>query len=460
MKQHRLVFPTAGLLFLLGWSSPVWAFHTWKRGQLPNGLTLLVVEKPGAPVVSLTLLVKRGATSDPPDKSGLATLTGHLLTEGTRQRSGEQIDQRIAALGGEFVEDVNFDYTTLDWAVLKEDLAPALEVLADVVQHPVFPPAEFERERTARIAEQQAKKEDTPEDLPVRHWFGTGPYGLPIAGEVASLERIVREDVVRFHRQAYRPETTILAAAGDLTLEDLTALARKYFGNWSVSKKAEEAVPSLSVKREPAALVVNRPLVQASVRLAFVGAPAASPDTPALMLLSQLLAGSAESRLEQKLREQKGWTYGVRSEVESFRQTGLFFIDMSVPYAVVLPALEETLREIARIQTAPMLASELERAKQELAVRFYFKTESVQDLSHFVAMQAASTQGQESPERTLAALRSVTAEEVQRVARTYLDPHGVVVTVVGDAQALEKYAPALAQGKLPQWNSQSGAREQ
>jgi len=460
MKRHRLCFHTVGLLLLLGWASPVWAFHTWKRVQLPNGLTLVVVEKPGALVASLTLLVKRGATSDPPDKSGLAALTGHLLTEGTSQRSGDQINERITALGREFAEEASFDYTTLDWAVVKEDVAPALEVLADVVQHPVFPPAEFERERTARIAEQQAKKEDTPEDLPVRHWFGTGPYGLPIAGEVASLERIVREDVVRFHRQAYRPEATILAAAGDLTMEDLTALARKYFGNWSVSDKVEEAVPSLSVRREPAALVVNRPLVQASVRLAFVGAPAASPDTPALMLLSQLLAGSAESRLEQKLREQKGWTYGVRSEVESFRQTGLFFIDMSVPYEVVLPALEETLREIARIQTAPMLASELERAKQELAVRFYFKTESVQDLSHFVAMQAASTQGQESPERILVALRSVTAEEVQRVARTYLDPHGVVVTVVGDAQALEKYAPTLAQGKLPQWNSQSGAREQ
>src|SRR5262249_3954443 len=151
--------------------------------------------------------------------------------------------------------EATFDATLLDWTVLKEDLAPALEVLADMVQHPVFPPAEFAHERAVRVAEQQARKEEAPEDLPLRHWFGTGPYGRPIAGEAASLERSGREDVVRFHRQAYRREATILAAAGDLTLEDLTALASTYFGKWSISDKVEEVVPSLSVRKEPATLV-------------------------------------------------------------------------------------------------------------------------------------------------------------------------------------------------------------
>jgi zinc protease len=460
MKQHWLFFHILGLLVFLGWPSPGWAFHTWKRVQLPNGLTLLVVEKPGMPVVSLTLLIERGATSDPPDKSGLATLTGHLLTEGTRQRAGEQIDQRIAALGGEFTEDVNFDYTAFDWAVLKEDLAAALELLADVVRHPSFPPAEVERARMAAIAKRQAKTEDTPEALVMRHFFAPGLYGRSPSGEVTALQRIAREHVVQFHHQMYRPEATVLAAAGDLTLEELETLAKKYFADWPAPEKTQETLPVVLVRKEPAVLVINRPLVQASVRLVFVGAPAASPAVPALLLLSQLLGGGADSRLGANLREQKRWAYSVRSTAEPFWQTGLFYVDLSVPYEVIVPALQEIVREIIRLQTEPVSSVELAQAKQELTTHFYFETENVRDLSRFVAEHEASTHGREPPDHAIEALRSVTADEVQRVARTYLDPQWVVVTVEGDPQAIGKYAPTLAQGRLPRWSPPSEAGSQ
>ena len=321
-----------------------------------------------------------------------------------------------------------------------------------MVQHPVFPQAALDRARNARLAEREAEKRETPEALVLRHFFAPGPYGLPLSGEVASLKQIVRENVIRFHRHAYRPEETVLAAAGDLTLEEIAALVKKDFGDWPAAEKTEDAPPSLSIKREPAALVINRPLVQASVYLTFVSAPAASPDGPALLLLSNLLAGSAESRLGQTLREQKGWTYGVRSGVEAWRQTGLFSLAMSVPYEVVLPALEETVREIVRVQTTPVPEGELERAKQEFAARFYFETESVRDISHFLAMHGASTSGQEPPDHALTVLRDITTEDIQRVTRTYLDPQKAVVTIVGDPQAVGRYAPALVQGKLPQWD--------
>jgi len=460
MKQSRLSFLIVGFLVLLAWPSAGRAFHTWKKERLANGLTVLVVEKPGAPVVSVTLLVTHGATNDPPEKRGLASLTGRLLTAGASQRSGEQMTERIAALGGEFVADVSFDSTTLDWTVLKEDLTPALALLADVVQHPVFPPAEVERERKAMMAEHPAKAEEAPTAFLLRHFFGAGSYGVPVSGEAASLTRIKRQDVVQFHRRTYRPEETILATAGAVTLEEVMTLAKKYFGDWSASEKTTESLPTLSVKKEPAVLVANRPLAQATVRLAFVGAPEASPDTPALVLLSYVLAGSAESRLEQKLREQKAWVYDVWSDAESFRQTALFSIGMSVPYEVLLPALEETIRELTRLQAEPVSAAELARAKQELATRFYFETEQVRDISRFAAKHEASTHGREPPDHALDALRSVTADAVQRVARIYLGPRQVVVTVLGDSQAVGKYAPSLAQGKLPSWPLQSEANEQ
>ncbi len=451
MKQYRLLFPTVGLLIVLGWSSSAGAFHTWKRAQLPNGMTLLVVEKSEAPVVALTLLIKRGTTSDPAAKSGLATLTGRLLTEGTPQRSSEQIDQRIAALGGEFVEDINFDYMTFDWGVLKEDLAPALELLADIVQHPLFPPAAVERVRTAAVAMRQAEKEDTPEALLMRYLFASGPYGRPPLGEVASLERITRADVVRFHQQTYHPGEIILAAAGDVSLEELKALATKYFADWSTPEKTGAALSAVSVRKEPAVLVLNRPLVQSGVRLVFVGASAASPDAPSLLLLSYLLGGSADSRLGQNLRERKRWVYSAQCVAEPFWQTGLFYIDLSVPYEVIVPALQEAVHEIVRLQTEPVSVAELARAKQGLAARLAFEVEHVRDIARLVAEHEAYTHGQERPDQ-VQALSSVSADDIQRVARQYLDPQKVVVSVAGDRQALEKFAPALAAGKLPQWS--------
>lgn len=279
-------------------------------------------------------------------------------------------------------------------------------------------------------------------------------------GDATSLKQIVREDVSRFHRQAYRPEETVLAAAGNLTLEEIAALVKKDFGNWPAAEKTEEASPALSIRKKPVVLVIDRPLVQASVYLTFVGTPAASPDTPALSLLSHLLADSAESRLGQKLREQKGWTYGVRSGVKAWRQTGLFSLAMSVPYEVVLPALEETIREIVRVQTTLIPEEELERAKQEFPARFYFETENVRDISHFLAVHEAFTQRQEPPDHALAALQRVTAEEVQKVARRYLDPQKAEVTVMGDTRAISQYAPALVQGKLPQWRPTDSGKEE
>jgi len=442
MKQHRLLFHTIGLLVLIGSPSSVWAFHTWKRIHLQNGMTLLAVEKPGIPAVSLTLLIARGSTSDPPDKRGLATLTGRLLTKGTHQRSGEQTDQRIAGLGGKFVEDVSFDYTTLDLAVLKEDLPAALDLLADVVQHPSFPEAEVERMRA--VAERQAMPEETPRDLVMRHLFAPGLYGDSPLGEVSSLQRIARDDIVRFHHQTYRPDKTVLAAAGDLTIEELEALAKKYFADWSAPEKTKEIFPVVFIRKEPVVLVINRSLVEASVQLVFGGAPAASATAPAVLLLSHLLGGGAESRLEQRLREQKRWTYDVWSTAEPFLRTGLFCIKMSVPYEVILPALQETLREIARLQTESVSAPELARAKQELTTRFYFKTENVRELSYFLAQHEASTQGRGRPDDVVDAINSVTADEVRQVARIYLDPRRAVVTVEGDPQAIGKYAPTLA----------------
>ncbi len=459
MIHSSWVMILLGLVLLFGWSTPLHAFHTWKKEILSNGMTLLVVEKADVPAVSFTLLVKHGTTSDPRDKKGVATLTAHLLTAGTRHWSDEQIAKRLAAAGGEFVVNVGFDDTTIDWTVLKPDLMPALAVLAEMIQHPLFPRTAVKQKRVAVQADLREKTENNPRTLLLRALLGNGPYvGWPSAG-TPSLLPLTREDVVRFHRQAYRPDQVILAAVGDITATEFKAGVTKYFGAWSVTPEPVGTLPTLSVKTTPTAIIVDRPLAQASLRLAFVGTSATDPDTPALELLAHVLADGPESRLGQTLREQRGWTYTVRSKLESFKKTGIFVIALSVPYELVLPALEQSARELLCLTTKPVTEVELARVKQQATTQFYFATENLPDLAHFIARYDALHAEHESPERMLARSDRVTPAEMQQVAQQYLHPQKAVVSVEGDREALKKFAPSLAAGKAWQWATQCGGED-
>lgn len=444
MIRSSWVSTMLGLTVLFGWVAPLHAFHTWKKEILPNGMTLLVVEKTDAPVVSVTLLVKHGTTSEPVDKQGVASLTAHFLTEGTRQWSSEHIAERIGALSGAFVTDVDFDNTTIDWAVLKQDLGSALAMLAEVVRRPVFPQTAVERERTTRLAELRQKTAEVPQPALFRALFGDGLYGGSASRATESLTTMAQEDVVQFHRQAYRPGDTILAAAGDVTFAEFVTLATQYFGDWSATEAVENTPAIFSSTATSTVIIVDRPRAQTSLRLAFVGASATDPNTPALELLTHVLADGPESRLGRTLREQHGWTYTVHGALETFRKAGVFFLTMSVPYEFVLLALEQSARELVCLAATPVTEVELARAKQQAAAEFYFATENLPDLSHFIARYDALHAEQEPPERLLAVLDRVTPAEIQQAARQYLDPRKAVVSVVGDRAALKKSAPGLA----------------
>lgn len=460
MTRARLVRGGLSLALWLCWTVPLHAFHTWKKDTLPNGMTLLVVEKADVPAVSFTLLVKHGTVSEPADKRGIAALTARLLTAGTRRWSDQQIAERLAATGGVFVVDIGVDDTTIDWTVLKSDLVPALAALAEMIQHPLFPQTAVKQKRAAVQADLREKTENDPRTLLLHALFGDGPYGgWPSAG-AQPLTPLTREDVVRFHRQTYRPDQVILAAVGDITATEFKTIAVKYFGAWSAAPEPVHTPLALSVNKTPTVIIVDSPLVQASLRVAFVGTSATDLDAFALELLAHVLADGPESRLGQALREQRGWTYAVRSNLESFKNTGMFVIAMSVPYELVLPALEQSARELLCLTTKPVTEAELARAKQQAATRFAFATENLPDLVHFIARYDALHTAQEPPERLLARLDRVTPAEIQQVARRYLHPQKAVVSIEGDRAALRKFAPNLAAGKMPQWATQCNGEGQ
>src|SRR5262245_14589523 len=195
-------------------SSAVVPTPGWSRVTLPNGVAVLTAERPGVPIVIVRVSVDAGAALDPSDKAGLANLTAMLLTRGSATRSALEADRAIEFVGGSLESEGERDTGEIVLSVLRKDLALGLDLLAEALLRPAFPPEEFERKRDEVLASVRRAEED-PEAVAARLLrrlvFQEHPYGRPVTGTEASLRAITRDDVVAFHRAAYRPERTVVA---------------------------------------------------------------------------------------------------------------------------------------------------------------------------------------------------------------------------------------------------------
>src|SRR5213594_5176725 len=209
-------------LMLLGLASPAVAAPIAHREVLPNGIVLLVAERPAVPIVAVRALVQAGAVHDPPDRAGLANLTGVLLTRGTTKRTGPELDSAIEFVGGSLEAGAGRDSIGASLRVLKPDLGLGLDLLSEVILSPTFPPDEV----TRKIDEIQASIKRSEEDpgavaarALARLVFPGHPYGLPVEGTRESVARLTRDDVVKFHRERFRPDATVVAVVGAVTVD-------------------------------------------------------------------------------------------------------------------------------------------------------------------------------------------------------------------------------------------------
>ena len=207
---------------------------------------LLAAERPAIPILAVRASCRAGAVPDPSDKAGLAGLTGSLLTRGTAKRSGPELDSAIEFVGGSLEAGAGRDGLSVSLGVLKRDLALGLDLMAEVILSPTFPEAEFKR----KVAQTQAaikRSEEDPGTVAGRALaplvFPGHPYGRPAEGTVESVGRITRDDVVRFHREQVRPDTTIIGVVGAVTLAEARREILARFGGWTKPSGPAASVP-------------------------------------------------------------------------------------------------------------------------------------------------------------------------------------------------------------------------
>ena len=421
-------------------------FPRIERRRLANGLEVRVISHRSVPVASMVLLVPGGSASDDVERPGLVSLLADLLDEGSRGMSALEVSDRIARIGGDLDVDVNHDSTVVSLTTLDRFLETGLSLVHEISTEPNLTDADFTRVRQLRL-ERLRQLRDHPGALADRSFakviYQTHPYALPGYGTGESLAAITVDQVRIRHARMFQPDGATLVLAGDRPASELLAAAEAVFGGWT-NDRAVAPIPRdagrLDPPRTPSARlgIVSRPgSAQSELRVGHVAASRATPDYHAIILLNAVLGGQFVSRLNMNLREDKGYTYGVRTGFDLRRGMGPFVLQTSVGSDVTVPALRESLRELTDIRGArPVTTDELALARSSVALGYPRGFETVQQVARSVAQLALHELPDSYFEDFVPTLLKVTLDEVTAAAEQYLDPARMAALIVGDTEKI------------------------
>ncbi|MGZ3182654.1 MAG: M16 family metallopeptidase [Telluria sp.] len=407
---------------------------------LPNGLTVIHYYNPALPLVSAGLFVRAGSEANPLARPGLAGFTAGMLEEGTTTRSAPQIADEIARLGTTLETGSSPDAARVGVTALKGNFARAFDIIADIALHPSFPAPEVERERASRLGE-LAELRDQPHAgatiAAAAALYGhRHPYGFPQLGTDASIKAISRDELQAFWRAHYVPNNAALVVSGDITSEQLKTLVASEFGTWAAAA-VPAPVPGTVEHTQARMVLVDKPgAKQTALRIATIGAPRSTPDYPALQVMNAAFGGLFSSRLNNNLREEKGYSYGVFSQFDYRRGPGPFAIDGDVRTDVTGASLREIFKEARRMRDQPLRPDELAHARDSQVFSLPAQFETNQGVE--ASLADVWVYGLPSGYYTTLpdAFRGVTARQVQTAARTYLAPGRLLVSAAGERKAI------------------------
>lgn len=414
-----------------------------KTAKLPNGIEVFVVEKPELPRVAVSVATRAGSVADPAGKAGLAGMTARLMRRGTKTRNSIQIDETLGDLGTGMGLGTSKEFSSGGVDVLKRNLGPAMEVMADIVQNPSFPAEDFDREKKLAL-DGLAQAANNPNSIANRVSgmiaFGSEhPYGRPTGGLPGTIQSITRDDLVRFHQSYWKPGSSALVFVGDITLDEATALARQHFGNW-----AGGSAPSVTIgtaKPMPAGKVylVDKPGAAQTVIAHVLSAPERkSKDYYALALANAVYGGGFGTRLNLNLREDKGYSYGVFAFPQHYSAGGAWIASGGVQTNKTKESAVEFMKELRYIAgEKPISESEFSTARLARVRGYAQQFESYgrigqQVVDLWVAGLPLTGLQAETDE-----INKLQLGVVNAAAAKYAAPAGTSILLVGDLSQIE-----------------------
>ena len=418
---------------------------------LANGLRVIVIDRPGTPLVTAQLVIKNGGEVDPPELAGLGNMLADLVTKGTEKRSATQIAEEVEALGGSIYSSARWDSTRIGVDVMSPKIGPAVDILADVVRRPAFKAEEIDRLRQQTLDDltvELGEPGSVARYVAARIIFGDAPYGHPLAGTTETITQISRDDFLKYHKRWYRPDNAILVLGGDIRAINGFNLAERYFGDW---KKPVEPLPALPAPKPvtnagPRVIVVDKPDAgQAAVLVARAGIERTNPDYFRGVVANSVLNGYS-GRLNQEVRIKRGLSYGAGSQLDMRRGVGPFVASAQTKNPSATQVADLLLGEIGRLATDAVPEAELSPRKAVVVGNFARNLETSSGLVAQVASLAVYGINFSEINRYIGNVQGITANEVQKFAGSHLDAKTTSIIIVGNAK---EFLPELRQ-KYPQ----------
>lgn len=400
---------------------------------LSNGLPLVVVELPHAHSVSVAMMVRTGPRFERPEENGLGHLVEHLLFRGTTSHpSSYDYHVAVEAIGGEVNGLTQRDATTVHMTVLPQHARRALELLSEVCVEPLLTGLGVERDVVLEeiLDSTDAEGNDLDIDSISRRVLWAGhPMSLPVAGDAELVESFTERECRMFFERTFVANNGVLAVAGRVRADEVLAWAEATFGRMPPGTRLP-APPRPAARRRLPVHVQTTDDSQVAMLLTFPAPDELHADFGRVLLLKRVLDDGFASRLRQAICEQRGLAYSLSVGVDAYQDAGAFDIEVTCAPRKLYAVVEQVLCSLAEIVEAPIPADELERAKTRHRADLEF---SLDDPSEICGWYGASALiGSEvGYEARLEDVLSVTPEDLQRVARTILDPEQALLTLVG-----------------------------
>jgi zinc protease len=415
---------------------------------LPNGLTIVVVEDSRLPLISYRLAFRVGGAFDPPSVPGLTDLMAGLLPEGTNSKSSREIAEEVARMGASLSAGATSDYTIVGASALAPFNDRILALMAEIVLQPSFPENEVElaKQNTKEsLRQQRAQPSFLASEMVSRVMFGEHPYSV-VAPTMESIDRVSRDEFVRFHEKNFVPNSAVFIVVGDVKYDHIVTRIGSLFSTWNAGADLVTNFPAPPVRTKKTAYVVDRPgSAQSNIVIANSGIVRTSPDYFPVLLLHTVLGANASSRLFMNLREEKGYTYGAYTNLDARRTAGSFRATAEVRTPVTGDSLKEFFYELNRIRTDLVSEKEIRDAKSYLTGVFPIRLETQEGLTDQLVQIKMLNLPNDYLQQYRDRVQAVTAAQIQEVAMKYVKPDEAAVIVVGDgAEVLDQIKPYAA----------------
>lgn len=425
------------------------------RVELANGMIVYIQEDHTLPTFDINAIIRTGSVYEPKDKVGVVSMTGSVMrTGGTENISGDDLDERLAFLGGSINTSIGSTAGRANLSVLAKDIDEGLKLFADVLTNPIFAEDKIKLYKD-QIIDDIKNKNDNPGRVLSRE-FNKLLYGdHPIVWEETktTIDNITQQDLIDFHKKYFAPNNMILAVAGDFDKQEMLKKIEDAFAGWQKKEIKFPKVPDVVVKNRPGVFMIQKDINQGYINIGHFGIKDTNPDIFAINVMNFILGGgSFTSRIMSKVRSDEGLAYNTGSRFSNehlFPGTFTGYVQTksaTVPYAISL-----IINEFKRIRKESVTDDEMETAKNYYLDSFPGRFSSaIATMSSFANLEYDDFP-MDYYDTYLNKIEAVTKEDVMRVAKKYIDPDQMSILIVGDIEACKS-----GDGKHPVTLSQFG----